>query len=215
MGEAGPLTRSEPLPPPGPTQERVVRDAAQDEHDPDPGQEPQLRLEIGTTAGQLDWERTVAGWRAAGGGGDPAILQLQAVIAMGGGGLGREPELVQRRVQPVAARITGEHAAGAVGPVRRGGQADDQQSGGRVAPPGNGFPPIDLARERAFPNPGDLAAVRPQPGATLAADDATGQRLERRPAYRVADQVPVKLYVMVASPMLQATCPLTWSSFPS
>lgn len=56
-------------------------DATQDEDHPYPGQQPQLGLEIGTTPGEFDRERPVAGWRTAGRGGDPAIVQPQAVVA--------------------------------------------------------------------------------------------------------------------------------------
>ncbi len=215
MRESWPLLREEPLPPPSPTQERVMGDAAQDEYHPYPGQELHLCLEIRTTAGELDREGTVSGWCAAGRGGDPAITQSQAVVPMRGAGLGGEPEPVQRFAQPIAAGIAGEHATGAVRPVGGRRESHHQQPSPGIAPAGDGFAPVGLVGECPLPDPGHAPAMGAQPRAGFATGNATGQRGERRWGYRLAAQVPVKLYVMFASPMMQATCPATWSSLSS
>src|SRR2546429_3766262 len=74
-------------------------------------------------------------------------------------------------LQPVAARVAREHAAGAVGAVRRGCQPDHEQARPRVAKPGDGFAPVRPVAEFALLVLGDATAITAQPRAALAGYD--------------------------------------------
>src|SRR5262245_63454298 len=87
---------------------------------------------------------------------------------------------MERAVQPVAAGVAGEDAAGAVAAVRRRRQADDEQARARVAEAGHRLPPIRLSGERALPLAGDLLAAAPKPWAAFACNDGALDRGERR-----------------------------------
>ena len=82
-----------------------------------------------------------AGRRAAVDRGDPGVAESQPVVARDRRRLVREPGAVERRVEPVAGAIAGEHAAGAVRAVRRRRQADDHDPRRRVAEPGHAAAP--------------------------------------------------------------------------
>src|SRR3989442_643184 len=109
----------------------------------------------------------------------------------------REPETVQRLVQPAAARVAREHAAGAVRAVRRGREPDDEQPRPRVAEPGHRLPPVGPVPELALLLAGDEAAVSAQPGAALAGDHGAEHGPER--AGRETRQAPGRVTPSEAS----------------
>ena len=102
-----------------------MSDAAQDHDDSSPPEQPELSREVRPAALQFDTHGIVPGRGAARGRRDVAVAELEAVVTRTGVGPVGESEAVQRRVEPVAARVAREHAAGAVRPVRRGREADD------------------------------------------------------------------------------------------
>ena len=107
--------------------------------------------------------------------------EAQAVVAADRGRLVGEPGAVERRVEPVAGAVAGEHPAGAVGAVGGGGEADDQDPRLRVAEAADRARPVVLAAEalrrvgglglapgdqaRAFEAVVDLGGERRQPAA--------------------------------------------------
>ena len=90
--------------------------------------------------------------------GDVAVDELKTVVAMSGSRLGGEAEFMQRPIEPVARAIAGKDAAGSITTVRRGGEADNQQSrvgsteaGYRTAPVFPVSEPPDLLSSYSFP----------------------------------------------------------------
>src|SRR6266571_579709 len=139
----------------------------------------------------------VPGWSTARGRGHVAIGECEAVLPGERARLVREPETVQRLVQPAAARVAREHAAGAVRAVRRGREPDDEQPRPRVAEPGHRLPPVGPVPELALLLAGDAAAVSAQPGAALAGDHGAVHGPER--AGRETRQAPGRVTPSEAS----------------
>src|SRR6185437_6867484 len=115
---------------------------------------------------------------AADGGGDVGVEQCQAVVAADGGRLIGEPGAVEGRVEPVAGAVAGEHPPGAVGAVGGGGEADDQDPGGRVAEAADRPRPVVLAAEAARRIGGLGLAPGDQPRAASAGVDLGRERLK-------------------------------------
>lgn len=86
----------------------------------------------------------VAGRGAADDGADPELAELEAVVAADGDGFGGEAELVEDGIHEVSGTVAGERAAGAVGSVGAGGEAEDEDAGVAVAESGNGPCPVLL-----------------------------------------------------------------------
>ena len=171
VGEARPLPRGEPLPPPRGLEPAFVRDPAERHHHPHPGQEPHFGREIRPAALQFAAARLVGRRGAARGRADVAVRKHEPVVARDGVRLAREAVAVQRRVQPGAARVAGEHPAGAVRAMRRRREADDEQPRPRVPEPGYGLPPVGPVLELALFVSRHPAAVSAQPRAARARDD--------------------------------------------
>ena len=70
-------------------------------------------------------ERLVTGRGAVDGAGDPGAGEFEAVVHVGAGWLVGEAGVVEGLVEKIAGAVTGEDAAGAVGAVGGGGEADD------------------------------------------------------------------------------------------
>src|SRR6476620_1018191 len=85
---------------------------------------------------------------------------------------------MERLVQPVPARIAGEHAAGPVRAMRRRGQADDQERRAGIAESGDRPAPVGPVAELTFSGAGDLAAVLAEAGTLGALDDLVVERGE-------------------------------------
>ena len=81
-------------------------------------------------------------WGAAGGGGDVTIGEFEPVGGRDRLCLVGESEAVEGFVQPIAGRISGEHAPRAVGAVGRRGQSDDEHACVGVPETGNRLSPI-------------------------------------------------------------------------
>ena len=74
----------------------------------------------------------------------------------------RQARPVQGGVEKVAGAVAGEHAAGPVGPVRRRGQAHDEDSPPPVAEAGNGPRPVVPVGKGTALRAADLGAPRAQ-----------------------------------------------------
>ena len=74
--------------------------------------------------------------------GNRAIGQFQAVKSVLGDSLAGKTSTVKRREQPITATIAGKHAAGPIGAVSTGCQANNQQIGLRSTQVSNRLPPI-------------------------------------------------------------------------
>ena len=99
------------------------------------------------------------------------MAELEAVVAGGGVRLVGEAELVEDGVHEVAGAVAGEGAAGAIGAVRSGGKADDEDAGAGVAEARDGPGPVGLVLVGATPGDADSGAVFAESGAELAGAD--------------------------------------------
>jgi hypothetical protein len=104
-------------------------------------------------------ERLVAGRGAADDGGDPGVAEFEAVVAGDGARFAREAEFVEDGIHEVAGTVAGEGAAGAVGSVGAGGEAEDKDSGAGIAKAGDGASPVGLVVVGAAFGFADAAAV--------------------------------------------------------
>ncbi len=74
-------------------------------------------------------------------------------------------------VHEVAGAVSGEGAAGSVGAVGSGGEAEDEDACARISEAGNGARPVDVILVSAAPGFADVRSVFAQAGAELATDD--------------------------------------------
>ena len=87
---------------------------------------------------------------------------------------------MHRAEQELAAAVAREHPAGAVRAVRCRGQAEDDDTGGRVAEPRHRATPVDVVAERGALGSSHLLAPLDEARAGPAADDLMGDRGELR-----------------------------------
>ena len=140
-------------------------------------QQRQLALEVGQAVVALGRGRLVGRRRAADDSGDVGVGQAQRRRRGARSRAGwRSPARCSARVEPVAGAVAGEHAAGAVGAVGGGGEADDRQPRRRVAEAGHRAPPVVLAAEAARRVGRACLAPLDQPRAAPAGVDLRGQR---------------------------------------
>ena len=157
-------------------QQAVHADPPQHEDRPQArGEEPPLPLQVVAAGEDLVAGRLVGGRGAAGDGRDVARrASAQAVLrARWTPAWLAKPGAVERREQEVAGAVAGEDPAGAVGPVGRRGEADDQEPGlaGRRSR-GPGGP--------SSRRPGSASPSRGRPGGTTPAGAGTARRRPRR-----------------------------------
>src|SRR5262249_13149006 len=108
---------------------------------------------------------------AANGGGNVSVEQAEAVVAMSGIRPGGKARLVQHGIEEVAGAVTGKGAAGAVGSVGAGSEAEDQQASVRIAEAGNRpgpVIPLEIGAALFLP---DLSAVGDEARAAGAGDN--------------------------------------------
>ena len=160
-------------------QRRLPRERAEADHHARRPDELELALQPRRAALALLRQRLVRRRRAADRGGDPAVAQRQAVVAVLGGRLVGEAGAVQRGEQEVARAVAGEDAAGAVGAVRGRRQAEDQHARRRVAEAGDRAAPVVPVAERRALLARDELAPLDEPRAGAAGRDLGFERLER------------------------------------
>jgi len=141
-------------------------------------QELEFLFEVGAAAGDFLGKRLVIGRGAVDGTGDPGINELEAVVDAGAGWLTGETGVEEGLVEEVAGAITGEDAAGAVGAVGSGGEADDDEAGFRVTEGGYGAAPVIVAEIGPAFHAGDGLAVFAEARALVAGDDLALELLQ-------------------------------------
>lgn len=121
--------------------------------------------------GQFLRQRLVIRGRTAGGGRNVKVGEHQAIVKVGSRGLIGEPGFVQYRIHEVSGGISRKGAAGAVGAMGAGSEAENQHAGIGIAEPGHRFPPVvPIAVGAAF-FLGDLLSIGHQARATRAGND--------------------------------------------
>jgi hypothetical protein len=163
VGAAGDLAAQQEV-----GEEAVPGDLAEADYDANFGQGFDLGGEVSGAVADLLRRGLVAGWSAADDGGDPGVAETEAVVAGDGVGLGGEAELVEDGIHEVAGAIAGEGAAGAVGTVGAGSEAEDEDAGLWVAEAGDGASPVGVVDVGTAAGFADAGAVFAQPGAKLA-----------------------------------------------
>jgi len=91
---------------------------------------------------------------------------------------------VEDGIHEVAGAVAGERAAGAVGSVGSGSEADDEDSGTGVAEAGDGASPVGLVLVGAAFGFADTLAVGAEAGAAFAGDDGLMNLLEKLRRYQ-------------------------------
>ncbi len=156
----------------------VEGDLSEADDDTDARQRLDFSGEMSTAVANLLGEGLVAGRGAANDGGDPGVTELQAIFAGDGAGFGGEAEFVQDGIHEVAGAIAGEGAAGAVGSVGSGGEAEDEDAGSGIAEARNGAGPIGLIDVGPTFGFAYAAAVVAETGAAFTSDDGLMNLLE-------------------------------------
>jgi len=150
---------------------RIEGDLAQDHHDLHPRQGGEFPVQVARAVGDLLRRRLVGRRSAMHGGSDIGVVQTQAVIFVERCGLGGEAGVVQHAIQEVAGAVAGERASSAIGAMRAGSEAENQDAGPRVAPAGNGpCPVVPFAIGAAFFPPELLAIVHQSRAAGASGD---------------------------------------------
>ena len=85
---------------------------------------------------------------------------------------------MKRLVEKIAGAVAGEHAAGAIGAVRGGSEAENQEPGARIAKAGNGLAPVFPVAKRETLFARDFFAVAHQARALPALDDLSVELVE-------------------------------------
>jgi len=158
-------------------EEAVPCDFAEADDDTDARQRVDLCGEMDGTVADLLGRGLVAGRGAADDGADPGLAQVEAVVAGDGAGLRGEAKFMQDGVHEVAGAVASKGAAGAVGSVGTGSEAEDEDAGARVAKAGDRTRPVILILVGAaagFPNAG---AVFAEAGTEFAGDDRVADAL--------------------------------------
>jgi hypothetical protein len=149
----------------------VEGDLSEADDDADARQSLDLAGKVGGAVANLLGEGFVAGRGTTNDGGDPGVAELEAIVTVNGAGFAGEAELVEDGVHEVAGAVTGEGAAGAVGSMGAGGEAEDEDSGAGVAEAWDGAGPVGLVLIGAAFGFADAAAVVAKPGAAFTGDD--------------------------------------------
>src|SRR5262245_19546493 len=127
----------------------------------------------------LRGRRAIGGRRAAGDRRHEGVVEVESVVTGNGRRLVGESGAVERRVEPVAALVAREDAAGAIAAVGGRSEPDDEEPRPRIAEPGHGASPVDPLAEARDPLARHALAMRDQPRAQPAADDTALDAPER------------------------------------
>ena len=163
-------------------QPRIPRDLAERDDDLQAGQMRDLVGQMRQAAVDFFRQRLVRRRRAAHRRGDVDIRQRQSIVDALRRRDVREAGALERRHQEVAGcadAVAGEHAAGPIGAVGGGRQAQDQDARLRIAKARDRPRPIDVVPERRLPRPPDIQAIGAQPRALLAANDGVPNGRQR------------------------------------
>ena len=157
----------------------VPGDFSEADDDADFGEGGHLGGEVGGAVANLVRGGLVAGWGATDDGANPELAELEAIVLADGDGLAGKAELVEDWVHEVAGAIAGERAAGTVGSVGSGSEAEHQDAGVGVAEAGDRTGPVLLVAVGLAAVFADGAAVVDEPGAASAGGDAAVYLVEK------------------------------------
>lgn len=115
--------------------------------------------------------RFVVGRGTMGGAGDIRAVKFESVVPPHAFGAVGEAGFVEDAVKQVARFVAGEDAAGAIGSVGSGGEADDEQAGVGIAEGRDWSSPVFVGKVGAAPDTGDFGAMLDQARATAAGGD--------------------------------------------
>ncbi len=149
----------------------VEGDLSQTDNDPDAREGFYLPGEVSGAVTNLLRRGFIAGRGTSDNRGDPGMTKFETVVARGAGRLAGESQFVEDRVHEVARAVAGEGAACAIGSVGAWGQTEDEDASARVAEAGDGTSPIGLILVGAAFGLSYPAAILPETGTELAAND--------------------------------------------
>ena len=152
-------------------QARLEGEGSESDEHPAGGVKVEFSFEVLPAVLELHGQGPVVGRRAAARRRQECAGKVQPVAGPQRVGLIRESHGMQRPEEEVARLVPGEHPAGAVSPVRRGREPDDEQGRLRISERRQGTGPIDLTQEAAGRGAGGLLAPGDQARATAASDD--------------------------------------------
>ena len=155
----------------------VPCDPAQADDGAELREESDLGGEMSGTVANLLRERLVGGRGAADDGGDPGVAETKAVGGGDGSGSGGEAEAVEDGIHEIAGAVSGEGAAGAVGAVGSGSEAEDEDAGGEVAESRNRKRPVGLVDVGTPARQADGFSIEAETRAALAGDDVLSDGL--------------------------------------
>ncbi len=131
------------------------------------------------TRRDLLWQRFVVRRSAVADRGDSTIDEFQSIVRRSCRRLIGEAGPMERPIQPLAATVAGKHPACSIRTMRRWGKADDQQSCRRIAEIRHGPAPILPIGKACSLRHRHVLAMRNQPRASLARDNAAIEIVER------------------------------------
>src|ERR1700733_10278430 len=170
-------------------QRGIPGERAQADDHPRSTKQRELADEVRQAGVALDGRRLVRRRRTADGRSDPAAGQPQPVVERDRLGLIGIAGPPQRREQPVARAVPGEHASGPVAAVGRRRQTEHHDRGDGIAKAGQRLAPVLLVGERRTLDARDLLAPGDQPRAAPARDDLVLERGELAHA-RASGSIP-------------------------
>jgi hypothetical protein len=108
------------------------------------------------------------------------VTKRKAIVAGDGAGLAGEAQFVEHRVHEVAGAIASEWAAGAIGAVSAGSEAEDEDAGAGIAETGDGAGPVFMILVGAAAGVADAGTVLAQARAQFAGDDGFADAVQVR-----------------------------------
>jgi len=158
--------------------DRVPGEPPEGEDRPRLGQQPELALEERRAVPSLLRRRSVVRRGASDPGRQVKVTIVEAIVPPNGGGLVREPGLVERTDEERRRAVSREHSAGAIRPVGGRGEPDHYESGAGVSETGNRATPVLVVAELALPLPCHPFAIPDETRAPSAADHFAPNRFE-------------------------------------
>ena len=162
----------------------VQGDSSQADNHLHPRQQSQLRVQPRRAVAQFLWRRFVPRRSASRRRRNPHIVQLQTVVAARCNGLRGKARLIKNRIQKLAGAIAGKRPPRPIRAMRARRKPDHNHSRQRISERRNRLSPVLPLPPLPPLHPRNLSAVRAQPRAALAADDALVQYIQRTRTHR-------------------------------
>lgn len=156
----------------------VKGDSPQADHHAQLCEQHHFQVEPRRAATQFFGRRFIARRRTPSNGSNPETVEGHAIAARSRFGLRCKSRSVQNRIQKIAGAVAGKRPSGAIRAVCTRRQPQRQNPRLRIAKRRHGTAPVLPIGIGAAAFCGNLRAVRPQPRAKFAGDDARIQRLK-------------------------------------